>query len=406
MPPSRKKRKSAAGPVKKAEPKPNADAELSDEPQVPDLDLEALEAAFPAAKPDDDAELEDVVEELQTSPAAGLELEPLAEPPSDIWRPGVNCGRYVGRRVAPLGIQAQVLVVNLVSVLAAFPKTLLRAILREVAPVGFASFKTLCAQAASSLLRVAVATVVWCHARVKAHGNQPQLPQESGRQRRNGDAGAPCPESREERERGTFTVLVRTILGNASEGRPYRAFIRCLARLDLAGVAIGDRWHSRAFVADVEFLGARTVEGLDAADLAQPLAGSGIVSDVSVSVDGVSLGSRHFARHESLLVVRVVAVCPRTCKLMTRLIGAPSQGIDHSGEQLAGVALGALERHPAQLTVPALERRLCCVSGDGASVEGGEAAHHHQTLRMAEHIFARVHGENALQARGGARACP
>ena len=42
------------------------------------------------------------------------------------------------------------------------------------------------------------------------------------------------------------------------------------------------------------------------------------------------------------------------------------------------------------------------MSGDGASVEGGEAAHHHQTLRMAEHIFARVHGENALQAGGGA----
>lgn len=98
-----------------------------------------------------------------------------------------------------------------------------------------------------------------------------------------------------------FKVLVRTAIANAFKGRPQSDFVEDISRLQLCGVDIGDKHHSRAFAIDAEALAARVTEYMLASVLNSPLTGLGIPTDFSVSFDGVSLGSAQFSRHETAM---------------------------------------------------------------------------------------------------------
>ena len=53
-------------------------------------------------------------------------------------------------------------------------------------------------------------------------------------------------------------------------GRPQENFIEDIARLQLSGCDIGDKYHNRHFVKDIEFLGARICEEYTAHELPDP----------------------------------------------------------------------------------------------------------------------------------------
>ncbi len=311
-----------------------------------------------------------------------LPLEPDAEVGAT-WKPGWNCVGWVGRGIAALQAQSQVLVVNVYLVLSEMPKDLLRQVLKCRVPPGSNLGATLAAKAASSLLRLPYRTIVQCLGNVKRNSWNP-VPRSSL------ESEEPCEQTVERDPQHTLRILTRTALATGYHGRSHVDYVRDCMRLHLAGADIGQKYHSKEFAQIVERLGAECIQALDAEDIHGHLPALGIPSDLAIAWDGVSLGASSFSRHETLQVMAAAFVSPHSCRLHARFLAAPSSGGNHSGQAQVAIASLAMTQHPVRLDMVALRSRCALVCGDGQVVVGGEEARHHSS-GAAERLWRQLH---------------
>ena len=76
----------------------------------------------------------------------------------------------------------------------------------------------------------------------------------------------------------------------SSHGLADGHLVQSLARMELCGLDVGDKYSPRKFVGLVEFLSAKVLEFLQAHNLGQRLPGLWVLSPVSAVFDGVSIG--------------------------------------------------------------------------------------------------------------------
>ena len=82
-------------------------------------------------------------------------------------------------------------------------------------------------------------------------------------------------------------------------------------------VNVGQKYHCKAFVKDVDYLAARRLEALDAEDLGVILRGLGIRSSLAILVDGVSPGANgKYARNGTVQVICIAFVSPHSNRLL------------------------------------------------------------------------------------------
>lgn len=145
------------------------------------------------------------------------------------------------------------------------------------------------------------------------------------------------------------------------------------------------------FGTHVIHIAAATMRHLDSLDLAIPLGGLGIPSDLSLMLDPVSLGFGKFPKHETCLVLCLCSVSPHTYRLRTMMMDAPTMGLSgHTGESIATLALDTLREHACGFGLAALRSRLGSLCGDGALCKGGPDAQHGSTGALEE-IWQRLH---------------
>ena len=107
------------------------------------------------------------------------------------------------------------------------------------------------------------------------------------------------------------------------------------------------------------------------------LPGIGIVSDITLMWDGVSIGATSFSRYETLCVTGGNFVDYETGALRPRLLAAPSLSLKHGGR--GQVDLLRRELKSMHLGTAALRSRLVVLGADGAGTRGGEDARHQST---------------------------
>lgn len=121
-------------------------------------------------------------------------------------------------------------------------------------------------------------------------------------------------------QRDVLTTLTSVALGCRASHASASEFLRWVSRFEAEGVPVGQKYHTRAFYQDVEFLAARAVQEMDSADAALSLPGLGIPSDFAVLLDGVPVGGTScYSRHGNVTVVCVTSASPFTCHLFSRL---------------------------------------------------------------------------------------
>ena len=141
-------------------------------------------------------------------------------------------------------------------------------------------------------------------------------------------------------------LLSREALAAAFEGHSDLAYKRSISRYRIAHVPVGDKYHSREFVKLVEELAMQLVRSCTADMLRTPMQGLGIPTDFALIWDGVSIGSRNFARNETLLMLASRGAHPTTGRPYTRLLAAPAMGLSHSGPDKTHLILKALTQLP------------------------------------------------------------
>ena len=82
----------------------------------------------------------------------------------------------------------------------------------------------------------------------------------------------------------------------------------------------------------------------------------------------------------------------RWLSLQAKLIGAPSAGQRHAGQEQVDLLLKSLSEHPGRFNKQVLRGRLVAVASDGAGTRGGEDSHHGSTA-AAELFWSRIHPE-------------
>ena len=321
-----------------------------------------------------------------TEPSEGLQLLPFTPATSAsqpmVWSPGEDCGVYM-RRSHAIHVQAQVLIANVYSVLSRAGQDTWKAVLRAAAPLGKLHNTGGAARAGSALLRLPVQTVtsVWQWLRKRNFAPASRLlpgrkPKEQhAAAKRDADA---CMRS-----------LVRTALGLASRAAPFEEFFDEIARKAVEGLDVGDRYHTKYFYQQAQYVGSAVVAELISSELAMPLPGLGIRSDIALSWDGVGLGSSMFTRHEHFSVIGCETVDAFSGHLKDVFLGAPSSGQDHRGEASANVIETALAQEPFNMTTSYLRHILAAIGVDGAGTAGGPEARHPST-QSAEIFFRKV----------------
>ena len=99
-------------------------------------------------------------------------------------------------------------------------------------------------------------------------------------------------------------TLVRAALSMGDDG--YISYTRNVARLAVAGIEVGQRYHGRHFAKEALFLAARCVQVLHAKRLQAPLPGLGISSSLALLMDGAFVGGVSlYGRHGSVIVLCV-----------------------------------------------------------------------------------------------------
>ncbi len=113
----------------------------------------------------------------------------------------------------------------------------------------------------------------------------------------------PMVEATQQRSADALRVRVREALHLAYHGGHDAAYIRAIKRLQLAGVDTGTKYSHHSLVEQVEFLGVVAAQAMQARSLQCVLPALGIVSDITLVWDGVSIGQTSFSRHEQLCLI-------------------------------------------------------------------------------------------------------
>ena len=211
------------------------------------------------------------------------------------------------------------------------------------------------------------------------------------------EAQPPVNNSVEDQERQALLNIIRTGLAACVEGHSDCQFIRQLSRLQLAGAPVGDRYHSRDFLKSLEVLGSECVRTTLAMQLRRRLRGLQIRSLFGLIFDGVNPVGGLFSTHDTLLLIGIRFVDPRTGKLSSRLLAAPSCGLKKSGHDVSFLVKEAIRDKPLNLNTWRLTQRLIALGGDGQVTKGGPDAQHEST-GACELLWASIHEPSSLTA--------
>ena len=284
------------------------------------------------------------------------------------WSPGHSVGQWVGR-ARSLEPQAQVLVLNAVTVLHRLPIDTVRLVLRDLG-IDRGPGGTLPAyiRAAARLLSLSGSRLWRLHAAV------------SGRQWRPVGWDEPAPSSTsvahkcDEREHqlAIMMVLVRTALAEAVSSASAHVFVQSISRLALSGVDVGGKYHTRVFARECQHLAAKVAQAQDRLELDRTLGGLGIASDFALLMDGVPVGGTNlFGRHGSVQVLCITAMSPANGRMHSRFLAWAVSARGHKGADMVCTVLDALAEPPVSLSESELRKRMSAIGGDGAVVRGG-----------------------------------
>ena len=185
--------------------------------------------------------------------------------------------------------------------------------------------------------------------------------------------------------------LVRSAIGNAAEGRSYRAYVREAQRFAVAFEHPGPRYMSPTFAYEVAALASMVLRELDALDFNQRLPGLDIPSDFGILGDPVSMGESILCRSDVLLVLCLSLVSARNGRLYNPMHSARAMPIgSHAGHAMADLFLEALLDHPAAWGLFSLRARAAVVGGDGGLCLGGPD-HRHGSPAAAEKLWRLIH---------------
>jgi hypothetical protein len=244
---------------------------------------------------------------------------------STYWNPGVDTGKLLARKVAPVSQQGQVLIANVYLSMKKIGASTLKGICQALGQV-CSNHAPLPRRAASAVLCISPSTVRDVVARLVANAWTPKEPcmhqhlekNSNTQSAQNGSAETPDEQVK------VMKVLVREALYNSVRARPDVEFLHSLCRLSLNGVPIGQKYSNHHFVEVVEMLAGRYSQVLDSEILLKSLPGLGVQPPLGIMFDTVSLGCASFSRHETLEVVVLNLVNPRTGRLSSFLAGTPS----------------------------------------------------------------------------------
>ena len=199
----------------------------------------------------------------------------------------------------PLEPQAQVFALNFIVALRRLPSHVLQLLCcRRKKKAGYIS-------AAASLLGIASTRIERLFATVTARQWHPVGYDESVAEPACGEADDEAAVSEDK----TITTLVRAAVIEAVTSASGRGFPKHVARLNLFGVAVGDRFHTKAFAYECWHLASKAIQSQDRLDLDRRLGGLGIPSDFAVLADGVPVGGVNlYGRHGSVHVICTISV--------------------------------------------------------------------------------------------------
>ncbi len=343
------------------------------------------------------------------------------------WIPGLTCGRWIDTQ-NPLLEQGRVLVVNAVVTVSRVPRQLVNALLKHWPP-GYSQQKKSIAhtfvgrllglspslvqevmkQATQNAMcwspcprRSSMQTDVEAPISVEYEACAAGLPAAAGRSgssavvdgrtglsaAANGRAGLSAAATED-----ALRNLVRLAIATAAEGRSWQAYIRDVARCNLAGGSVGSRYASRHFAVEVAAMASMVLQQLDSHDFNAVLPGLGIPSDFPLLADPVSMGDTIMSRHDVLLIVALALTSARTGRVYNPMHSGRAVPVgSHSGAAMATLLLEALAQHPACWSIHVLRARCACIGGDGGLVLGGPD-HRHQSAAVAERLWRWLHEE-------------
>ena len=322
---------------------------------------------------------------------------------SSQWVPGSNVTPWISRG-APIGEQAQVLVVNVVASLLQVPGRVVSTFLRDV-DVGKAKSSKVF-QVSADLLGMSISTVRSVYLRVRSRSWKPLPPKCARRQGEvdglssragvgglspRGEVGGLSPTAPTAAD-VTLRNVIRVALANSLERKSHEAFVRELHRHRLAGANVGVRYADRRFSEQALAMASLVLQQLDAYHFNDIFGGLGIPSDFSVLADPVSIGLTAQPHHDVLLVVCLSIASSTNGVLYSPMFSAiamPFSG--HSGNALVLQLFEALSSHAAAWGKQLLRARVASVCGDGGLTSGGPE-HRHSSTAAAEKFWKELHG--------------
>ena len=268
------------------------------------------------------------------------------------WRPGFDCGTFVGPDFVTWGIPGQVFAANVYTSLRRVPAAVCRDLLGHLGfPLPTNLFADRCAL---RLLGIGRSTVRRLWNRLTAAGWQPLV------QKQGPESNAASGVSADARRLG-LTVRVREAIHVCARGGTAKDYRDAIRRAALAGVPVGTKYNHHSFMDLVEHLAVVCCRDLLGDALRQPLPGLGIPSDLSLVWDGVSIGGTMWSRQETFCVLGV-GFCDAAGRIQYRLVATPSENLQKAGPAQVSLVLASLRDHPAGLSSEVLRRRLSVVA--------------------------------------------
>ena len=299
------------------------------------------------------------------------------------WTPGGDCRGFIDNNHA-VPEQCQVMLANAMTVLrqalsndrphgrgldlqAASTMQLVLELASRLLPCpGAAAKMDPCMDLVARMLRVSAKSVGRAYAATATLVGRSTRPRASrNRKRRWRDQGDPMKMKR---------IMVRQCLANAVQARGHSELVGDLARLDLAEVALGDKYLQRWFASVVEYVGGRAMAALVAAYIHKPMPAFGIPSDLELFFDPGTIGKVFKSVRSTVVVTGVTISTPGQGNGSTPFfVGAPPHSV--SPEEETPSFMMFLESSALGLTQCVLRSRLAITTTDGAYADGEESHH-------------------------------
>ena len=316
------------------------------------------------------------------------------------WIPGVNTGRHIGRG-APVGVQAEVLITNVIHNLQKLGKSALRS-MQSILSVALHKKRSMAFRISSYLLGLPALTLEQVYRRVRDSVWQPASAATSAATSSASVQGGLSPDE----EAASVRNAVSLALGNAVDGNSHRDLYKVLARAVLAGANVSMAATSVDFSRVVVAFASVVVSQLDADDFNSDLPGLGIPSDFAILADPVSLGVGVQGRHDTLCVICLCIISRWTGRPYTPMLSSPAMAIGaHGGDEMKELLLWSLRTHPAKFTERILRARCSAVSGDGQLCQGGPDARH-RSSKAAEKLWYTLYPDASPAGPPCEAACP